>query len=301
MSRRGSFALVLLSGLMPLLVGCSEPVSVEVAYDTVLTGGRVIDPESGLDAILNVGILDGKVAVITEDMLSAEQVIDVSGLVISPGFIDLHDHGHNDEAYRRRVRDGVTSTFGLEVGTSDVAGWYADRAGGQLINYGVSVGHIPVRMTVMGDEGELLPSGPGADQVATDQQIGEMADLFRDGFAQGAIAAGFGIVFTPAATMEELQLLLEIVAEYGASAHIHTRTTGSVDALAEAITLAKDAGASLHILHANSSGAEAIGEFLELIEATRAEGMDITTEAYPYEASNTYYRVCDVCRLGNLV
>ena len=91
-------------------------------------------------------------------------MIDARGLVVAPGFIDLHEHGQDFEAYTFQARDGVTSSFELEVGTADVAAWYAAREGKSAINHGVSIGHIQVRMKVMKDPGDFLPSGAGARQ-----------------------------------------------------------------------------------------------------------------------------------------
>jgi N-acyl-D-aspartate/D-glutamate deacylase len=123
-------------------------------YDLVIANGRVIDPESGLDATRHIGITGQKIAVISETPLTGARTLDASRLVVSPGFIDLHEHGQQEESYRMMVRDGVTSAFELEVGTADVSQWYAAREGGQIVNYGVSVGHIPARMKVLGDPGK---------------------------------------------------------------------------------------------------------------------------------------------------
>ena len=90
---------------------------------------------------------------------------------MAPGFIDLHAHGQSEEAFRLMVQDGVTTAFELEVGTVDVSAWYGEHEGGQILNYGVSIGHIPVRMRVMGDAGAFLPSGPGGSERATEEQI----------------------------------------------------------------------------------------------------------------------------------
>ena len=118
-------------------------------YDLVVANGRVMDPASGVDGVRHVGILDGMIAEVSETTLEGRRVIDAGGLVVAPGFIDLHEHGQAEEAYGLMVRDGVTTAFELEVGTGDVAAWYAERDGGQLVNYGVAVGHIPVRMQVL--------------------------------------------------------------------------------------------------------------------------------------------------------
>src|SRR6202008_1507523 len=126
-------------------------------YDIAILNGRVMDPESNLDAIRNVGIRGGKIAAISGSALSAKSIIDAKGLVVAPGFIDLHEHGQEERNYEFQARDGVTTSLELEAGTDDVDRWYAAREGKSLINYGVSIGHIPVRMKVMGGPGGFLP------------------------------------------------------------------------------------------------------------------------------------------------
>ena len=110
-------ALVFPAALSLSLMGCTIPENDAVGYAIVLTGGRVIDPESGLDAVRNVGIRAGKIVALAENALDGDRVIDVNGLVVAPGFIDLHQHGQTEEAYALKVQDGVTSAFELERGT----------------------------------------------------------------------------------------------------------------------------------------------------------------------------------------
>src|SRR5687767_4082369 len=119
-------------------------------YDVVILNGRVVDPESRLDAVRNIGVSGGAIKAITTGRLSGRTVIDAKGLVVSPGFIDLHQHGQNDENYRFKVMDGVTTALELEVGTGDVDRWYGEREGKARINYGVSIGHLAARMAAMG-------------------------------------------------------------------------------------------------------------------------------------------------------
>ncbi len=268
-----------------VLSGCAPPDVVAQRYDVVVQGGRVMDPDSGLDAVRNIGIRDGRIEAIGGEGMEGERVIDATGLIVSPGFVDLHAHGQTAESYRVMVQDGVTSGFELEVGAADVAGWYDERKGGQVINYGVSVGHIPVRMKVMGDEGDLLPSGPGGSMPADAEQISMMESMIEDGLREGAVAVGFGLAYTPAATMDEYEFILRIVASHGTTAHIHVG--GGRGGLVDAITGAAVTDASLHVVHINSSGGAATAEYLEIIERERRNGRDVTTEAYPYEAGMT--------------
>jgi N-acyl-D-aspartate/D-glutamate deacylase len=272
---------------------CAPPETTVERYDLVVQGGRVMDPESGLDAVRNLGIRDGRIEEISANTLVGERIVDATGLVVAPGFIDLHAHGQSEEAFRLMVQDGVTTAFELEVGTGDVSAWYGKREGGQILNYGVSIGHIPVRMRVMGDSGDFLPSGPGGSERATEEQIAEMERLIKKGLGQGAVAVGFGLAYTPAATTAEFESMLRIAADHGASAHIHVRGASSLagipdpEGLNEAIASAAATGASLHVVHANSSGGASTAEFLRVIEQARGNGQDVTTEAYPYEAGMT--------------
>ncbi|MDP1571458.1 MAG: amidohydrolase family protein [Vicinamibacterales bacterium] len=269
---------------LALLGGCS-PIPAPT-YDLVIANGRVMDPESGLDAVRHVGVRNGTIEMISETPLQGVRVIDASDHVVSPGFIDLHEHGQQDESYRLMVRDGVTSAFELEVGTADVAGWYAAREGGQRVNYGVSIGHIPARMKVLGDPGTgILPAGIGGSGSATEEQQQEMEGILRDGLAQGAVAVGFGSAYTPGATMAEIERMFRVAADEGASVHIHMR--GGVAGLHETIAAAASAGASLHVVHVNSSGGSNLDAFLAAIQAARDAGQDVTTEAYPYGAGMT--------------
>ena len=93
-------------------------------YDVVIRNGRVIDPETKLDAVRNVGIRGGKIAQISAGALEGNRIIDASNMLVAPGFIDLHWHGREPGSDRYEAMDGVTSSLELEIGTADVAGWY---------------------------------------------------------------------------------------------------------------------------------------------------------------------------------
>lgn len=267
------------------LAACSTPPAAPV-YDLVVANGRVMDPESRLDAVRHVGIRGGRIEAVSDTPLQGTRVIDAANHVVAPGFIDLHEHGQQTEAYAMMVRDGVTSAFELEVGTGDVGAWYAARAAGQIVNHGVAVGHIPARMKVLGDPSKgLLPAGIGGSGTANEQQMAEMEAILREGLAQGAVAVGFGSAYTPGALISEIERMFRVAAAGGASAHIHMR--GGIDGLKETIAAAEAAGAALHIVHVNSSAGDNIDAFLTMIGAARDAGQDVTTEAYPYGAGMT--------------
>jgi N-acyl-D-aspartate/D-glutamate deacylase len=267
------------------------------AYDIVIRNGRVIDPESGLDAVRSVGIRDGKIAAVSVSALRGRQVIDARGLVVAPGFIDLHVHGQNDENYRVYAMDGVTTALELEVGVENVPAFYATREGKALINFGASAGHIPARMAVMKDGGTarntLLPLDSAGHKVASDAQIAEIRKHVETGLASGALGVGMGLEYTPAASKYEVLETFRAAAKYGAAVFVHTRSTGdtdpgsSVESYMEVIAASAITGAPVHIVHVNSTSLASTPTTLALIQEARSRGVDVTTEAYPYVAGMT--------------
>jgi N-acyl-D-aspartate/D-glutamate deacylase len=265
----------------------------EQVYDVGITNGRVMDPESGLDAVRNIGIMGGKIRVISEAPLQGKQTIDAKGLGVAPGFIDLHQHGHDARNYEYKARDGVTTSLELEVGTDDIDKWYAEREGKTLINFGVSVGHIPVRMKVMHDLGIFLPSGNAARREATPEELAEIEKQVAKGLQRGALAVGMGINYTPAASHGEIIDVFHLAAESGAAVHVHLRhlgiqepTTG-LAAIEEVIAAAAATGAPLHVVHITSMGLGETPRLIAMVEGARRNGLDVTTECYPYAAAST--------------
>ncbi len=263
------------------------------AYDVVVSGGRVMDPESGLDAVRDVGIRDGKIAEISEKGLHGKKMIDAHGLVVAPGFIDLHEHGQEPRNYEFQAHDGVTTSLELELGTADVPGWYAKREGHALINYGVSVGHIPARMQVMHDAGTFVPTGDAAHRAATSEEAKQIDDLIDRGLQQGALGVGMGINYTAAASHAEIVDVFKVAAKYGATVHVHLRYSGlkeptdGLAALEEVIAAAAATGAPLHVVHVTSMGLRDTPALLEMIHGAQKRGLDVSTEAYPYPAGST--------------
>ncbi len=256
--------------------------------EIVVANGRVMDPESRVDGVRYLGIAGGRIRAISDTALKAPTVLDATGMVVAPGFIDLHAHGQTPENYRLEALDGVTSSFELEVGTADVDKWYADHEGQAAINYGVSVGHIPVRMVVMGDSGRFLPSGPGGSRPATDAQIAQMKQMIERGLQRGALAVGMGTAYTPASSRFEILEMFRVAARYGASVHLHLR--GGPEALIgfqEAIADAAVTGAPLHIVHLNSVSLAETPRTLQMVSEAQARHLDVTTECYPYTAGMT--------------
>lgn len=257
-------------------------------YDIVLRGGRVMDPESGLDAIRNVGIRGTKIAAVSDRPLTGKVTIDATNLVVAPGFIDLHQHSHSAEAYRHKAMDGVTTALELEVGVSPVSSWYTEREGKALIHFGASAGHIAARMAVMRDSGKLLPRDAAMNRPATAKEEKAIEAVVQKGLDEGALGLGLGITYTPTATADEILDLFHLAAKFKRPVFVHMRTTDNVVAsLQEVIANAVASGAPLHVVHINSAAKARTAQALRLIDAARARGLDLTTEAYPYIASMT--------------
>ena len=262
-------------------------------YDIVLANGRVMDPESNLDAVRYIGIRAGKIAAISARPLRGRTVVDVKGMVVAPGFIDLHSHGQDDENYRYKARDGVTTALEMEVGVSPVSAWYAQREGKSLINYGATVGHIPVKMFVMKDTGAFLPRDNAINRVATPDEVRQITDLIKQGLDEGALGIGFGINYVPTTTRAEVYDLFAVAAQRGVANYVHMRHTGAVEpgsgigALQEVLSDAAATGASLHVVHITSMCLRQTATCLSMIEGAAKRGVDVTTEAYPYTATQT--------------
>ena len=260
-------------------------------FDLVILHGRVMDPESGMDAVRNVGITGNHIAAITEGEIRGNRTIDARGLVVAPGFIDLHSHGQDAENYGYKAMDGVTTALELEIGVADIDQWYGERQGKALINYGATIGHVPTRMKLMHDSGVFLPDDTAANTVATPGQIAEMKSDLEHGLARGALGVGFGIGYVPAATRWEITQMFTAAAEYHAPAFAHLRNGNDPDSpmasLEEAIAAAAITGAPLHVVHISSTGLRSTPQMLASIADARQHGLDVTTECYPYTAAMT--------------
>jgi N-acyl-D-aspartate/D-glutamate deacylase len=205
--------------LLPVLLAAQT-------YDIVFQRGRVMDPESGLDAVRDVGINGKKIAAISEGALHGKVAIDATGLVVAPGFIDLHSHGQTPENYRYKAMDGVTTALELEVGVSPVGEWYAAREGKTLVNFGASAGHIPVRMAVMKDTGDYLPRDAAMNRRATLEEQKAITSSIQKGLDEGALGMGLGLAYTPTAAHEEILGLFYLAAKWKRPLFVHMRDAG---------------------------------------------------------------------------
>jgi len=262
-------------------------------FDIVILNGRVIDPESGLDAVRNIGINEGKVQELTTKTITGKTLIDARGLVVAPGFIDIHQHGQDAENYRYKVMDGVTTALELEMGTADVDRWYSEREGKTIINHGVSVGHVPLRIDLMDDPGSFAPLADAAYREATNEEIDQLKKEIEHELDRGGIGVGFGLMYTPAASHWEILEMFRAAAKYDAPCYVHIRYAGlkepnsCIAALEEVISAAAVTGAPLHVVHVTSIGFSQTPMMLQMISEAQSRGLDVTVECYPYPATQT--------------
>ncbi|MBI1347617.1 amidohydrolase family protein [bacterium] len=262
--------------------------------DLVLENGTIYDGAGGEPVVGHVAIKGGKiVSVGTDAVPSAKWRIDVKGLVVAPGFIDLHTHsdGENTEPESRAcvnyIMQGCTTSVTGNCGSGpvDVAGYYKDI---NSAGCGTNVAHLlpqgNLRLKVVGD----------IDRQATDEELEQMRSLARKAMQDGAWGMSTGLIYTPStyASTEELIELTKCIAEGQGIYVSHIRSEGDqlLEAVQEAIRIGKEGGTPTHISHFKASGTANWGRLrvaIDLIEKSRATGQTVTADQYPYTASST--------------
>ena len=245
-----------------------------------------MDPESGLDAVRYIGIMGGKIKTISAEPIRGAEIVNVGGLVIAPGFIDLHAHGQNMESNRYQAMDGVTSALELEGGAWPVDEYYSSREGKALIHFGATVSHGGIRRSVLDREDAAYAS-------ASDAEMTRMAAMISEGLDAGSLGVGYGIQYYPGATREEIYRMFRTATEHGVTNFVHVRYGGKtepgsgIEAIHEMIANAAALDASVHVVHIGSSGLGQVPIILDMIEGAQRAGVDVTTEVYPYTAAST--------------
>ncbi|MDY6948786.1 MAG: D-glutamate deacylase, partial [Pseudomonadota bacterium] len=249
--------------IVAILAALAPTLAWSAPYDLVIRGGRVLDPETGLDATLNVGIDDGRIVRIAADALTGTRTIDARGLVVAPGFIDLHQHGHDADSAALKAFDGVTSALEMEIGVPDVKAFLASKSGRSLINYGTTASHAAARAAAFGQPlaaTDLIPqSGRATNEPATEAEVAQMKSRLEQELDAGALGIGMGIQYVPGATREEVIRIFRLAANRHVPVFTHIRSVGrkepgsSIESVSEVIGAAAVTGASLQIVHINST------------------------------------------------
>ena len=271
-------------------------------HDLVLRGARTIDPETSLDEVCDVAIDGSTITAVvvggSTDLHGARE-LDLTGLVLAPGFIDVHSHCRDFASRALQVCDGVTTALELEGGEIDVAGAYASVAAeGSPNHYGFSASWALARMAVCGIDvsaglDAFLANINTADwhRALSVSETSAMLDSLRGELADGALGIGVLLGYCQESTGAEYLDVALLAADERSVTYTHVREISRPDSglfgAAEVVTAALATGAHMHLCHINSTSTRHIDRVHALLERGRAQGLRITTEAYPYGAGCT--------------
>ncbi|MFG3436307.1 amidohydrolase family protein [Nonomuraea sp. NPDC047897] len=267
--------------------------------DVALVGGRVIDPETGLDAARTVAFTGGEITHVTEEPVPARRTVDVTGLVVAPGFIDLHSHAQSLVGARLQALDGVTTALDLEAGRWPVSpAVRAAREQGRPINFGFSAGWAHARATIAGDGARfgpdvVLPAAPGWDEPWSGRQVTALLDMLAGELAAGAVGIGVLLGYAPGVTRAEYLDVARLAAEHGVGTFTHARFLSgaepgsSLEGVLEVVAASAATGAAMHLCHLNSTSGRQSAQVAGVLSTAAAQGLKVTGEAYPYGSGAT--------------
>lgn len=274
------FSIIIILTIFPHEILADMPI-----YDLVIKGGTIYNPSTEHELEdYNIGIIGSKVERITKSQLKGEKEIDASGLVVSPGFVDLISYDPNYVGIDLKVLDGVTSNLAMHGGTEDATSWYrAWGNNGVITNFGASTFITRLRWPIV---------GYGVDVEMTNQEdIDELIAKTRKNIEDGTLGISFSFEYIPG-IKNEIKPLLELAAEYDVPTFYHLRYSDeekSLDGIQEVIDYGKETGAAIHVMHINSTGGTFVmDQALDMVSKAREEGLDITSCFYPYNYWATY-------------
>lgn len=271
-------------------------------YDVVLSGARVVDPETGLDGIRDVGVTGSRIAAVSTEPLRGLTTVPGRGLVLAPGFIDLHSHAQSRTGHLLQALDGVTTALELEMGAASVGEALAVAAEqGRPLNYGWSASWLLTRMRVLDgarvdDPFRMFADNqtrPGWRGPVGPRQVGRLLDAIDGELADGAVGIGVLVGYAPRTGAEEYAAVAGLAAARGLPTFTHTRWMSalepgtSLDGVQEVVDAAAQTGAHMHLCHLNSSSNRMIDQTAGAVERARVDGLRVTTEAYPYGTGST--------------
>jgi cytosine/adenosine deaminase-related metal-dependent hydrolase len=270
----------------------------------ILRGGQVVDPRSGSQLSADVLVEGSTVSAVGPSLRVPDgaEIIDVTGLVVGPGFVDLHSHVHSIAGHRLQAMDGVTTALDLEAGLMPIDRAYAVAAAdGRPLNYGFSASWSAARAKVLlGQEPDAtLESGlavlgdPRWQGSSSPAELAAWLELLELELAAGALGIGVLIGYAPRTDPNEFVAVARLAAKAGAPAYTHVRElieadpSTPIDGSEEVVVAAAETGAAMHHCHVNSTSRRHIDRVLALLDRSRSEGSRVTVEAYPYGAGST--------------
>lgn len=271
-------------------------------HDLVLRNGRAIDPESGLEVTGDVAITGRTVSKVAAEIPDdGSPSIDVRGMVVAPGFIDLHSHASSIAGQRLQACDGVTTALDLEAGESPIRAAYARAADeGRPINYGFSASWALSRMAQIGgirlDGRNVFRRHIGVaawQRPAEPAQVGKILDAICADLDSGGIGIGVLLGYAPRIDPAEYRAVAQLAAEREVPVFTHTRALAElapdlpIDGADEITRAAETTGAHMHYCHINSTSRRFLERVYQEVERANAAGATVTTEAYPYGAGAT--------------
>ncbi|WP_279244659.1 amidohydrolase family protein [Candidatus Litorirhabdus singularis] len=300
--------LLLMAGMLAMVTHASD-------YALVINHGRVIDPESGLDATRHIGVRDGTIVAVSTAPLVGDITIDATGLVVAPGFIDLHTHSPTQLGQYYQAFDGVTTALELEAGHYPLQSYGAQISSEAMINFGASAGYIGMRLfeknglVMSGGIGQPKPEGykgwktalvnliwgndaalaPTLRETANLQELSQLRNLLETDLAQGALGVGLALDYISEAVGDaEIAMIFQVAAQAGVPVFVHVRRgiDGDPAGLREVISLAAQYDTSVHVCHISHNAISNLDLFLVEVAAAQEQGVDITTEVLPYNAGS---------------
>jgi N-acyl-D-amino-acid deacylase len=317
-------ALVAIVAVCGLMLSCNpQPASTHKAqpqYDLLITGGHIIDGSGSPWYEGEVAVKDGRVAAVGRLVNpTAKRVIDAAGLVVAPGFIDLHTHSDYtllvDGDGQSKIRQGVTT----EIIGEDVSAGPFTSLSQQEVSKSPAPPGFKRNWTTLAEYFDVLQksgisvnvaSYVGAGQVwmdvigyvnrrPTPEEMKKMEALVAQAMQQGAIGLSSGLIYPPNSfeTTDDLIHLASVAARYGGiyTSHIRGEAANEPQALAEAIEIGEKAHLPVHVLHFKMDGKPNWGHAIDqirIIQAARDRGIEVTANQYPYIASMTHLEQC---------
>ena len=280
-----------LIGLLALLVAAVPARPQAQTYDVVIRHGRVVDGSGNPAFFADLGIKDGRIVAIGRVAGEARTEIDAKGLVVAPGFIDVHTHADEVADMPRAenfVRMGVTTIVAGNCGgsTLDVAKLFrAVEQTNVAVNVATLVGHNTVREKAMGGSFDRPPSA---------SELAAMKALVEQAMKDGAVGLSTGLIYQPGvfARTDEIVEVAKVLRAYDGiyTSHMRHEDNDIYQALDEVFRVAREAGIRAEVSHIKLAGPSAWGQadrVLAYIEKARAEGLDVTQDQYAYTASST--------------